>query len=144
MSSFPTGPISSDSCNNSREDSWQATILKPPNLFSVFLLNYPQLPLLLTWLNFNPNMVPVITCHVKCHMKLLIHSQTLIVSQWKCFIQFHPTLYDRCNYFSMLGLTLNYGSKRGPGVKLYFKGHQFSNADWNKKIWETYPPSILC
>ena len=36
-------------------------------------------PLLLTWINFNPNMDRLITCPVKCGMKLLIHSQTSTV-----------------------------------------------------------------
>ena len=35
--------------------------------------------------------------------------------------KFHPTLYNGCDYLSMLGLKLNHVSKRGPGVCCEFK-----------------------
>ena len=49
-------------------------------------------------------------------MKLLIHSQTSTVQPLKFGMdkQFHPTLYNGCNYLSMLGIKLNHASERGP------------------------------
>ena len=35
--------------------------------------------------------------------------------------KFHPTLYNGCDYLSMLGLKLNHVSQRGPGVCCEFK-----------------------
>ena len=45
-------------------------------------------------------------------MKLHIHSQTSTVQPLFDVWGFHPTLYDGCNYFSMLGLKLMHVSKR--------------------------------
>ena len=41
-----------------------------------------KLPLLLTWIDFNPiNYIPVITSIIKRGMKLVIHFQTSMVAQ---------------------------------------------------------------
>ena len=48
----------------------------------------------------------VITCPVKCGMKYLIHSQTSAAAPLKFGMDkyVHPTLYNGCNYLSMLRL----------------------------------------
>ena len=43
-------------------------------------LPFPQGPLLLTWINFYPSMDTCTTSTVKCVMKLLINSQTIMVA----------------------------------------------------------------
>ena len=45
---------------------------------------------------------------VKCMVKILIHSQTLGMVKYV-----HHTLYNGCNYLSMLGLKLSHVCKRG-------------------------------
>ena len=49
-------------------------------------------------------------------MKSLINSQTSTVVRWSLGMdkQFNPTLYNECNYLSMLCLKLNHVNKMGP------------------------------
>ena len=55
------------------------------------------------------------------------------VEVWEKDKQFHPTLYNGCNYLSMLGLKLNHVSKRAPSIF----GHQ-----WFRVIYVTRKSSI--
>ena len=61
----------------------------------------------------------MITCPVKCGMKLLTNSklQQLHCSSMGMDKCFHPTLYNGCNYLTMQGLKLIYVNKRGPDRK---------------------------
>ena len=54
-------------------------------------------------------------------MKLFIHSQTSAVQPLKLEMDkwFHSTLYNGCNYLSVLGIKLIHVSKRGPREKLW-------------------------
>ena len=56
----------------------------------------------------------VITCPVKHGMKLLIHYSLQRLHRWSSEMEnkFHPTLYNGCNYLSMLGLKMIHVSKR--------------------------------
>ena len=61
-------------------------------------------PLLLTWNNFNPSM--------DCYLPGKVWDE--ITYAFMNFIgAIHPTLYNGCNYLSMLELKLNQVSKRG-------------------------------
>ena len=55
-------------------------------------------------------------------MTLFIHSQTSTVASLKFGMGklFHPTLYNGCNYLSILGLKLNHVSKRGYWCQSWF------------------------
>ena len=68
------------------------TLTREVNLVSSLCM---QGPLLLTRINLNPKMDK-------------LYCWLLGMDNW-----FHPTLYNRCAYLSMLGLNLNYVRKRG-------------------------------
>ena len=64
--------------------------------------------------------IPIITCLVKCGMKLRCRcGMKLRCSRWSLGMskQFQPTLYDGWNYLSMLGIKLIHVSERGPRQK---------------------------
>ena len=80
-----------------------------------------------------------------CGMTLLIHSQTTTVAPLKFGngYQFHPMLYDGCNYSSMLGLKLIHVSKRDP-CSIPMDYHiQHSTGLWfcHNTLCETFPVS---
>ena len=95
--------------------TWNTQKLSLLWLWKWLILNYIRIsqgPILLTWFKFNPDM-EVITSITKCGMKLLSHSQTLMVQpEWiSNFIRHFPM--HVIDYLSMLGLKLNNVSKRG-------------------------------
>ena len=65
----------------------------------------------------------------KVWIKLLINSSTSTVQLLSLGMdkEFHPTLYNGCNYLSMVGLDLNHVSKRGPNVFWDIITHPYPN-----------------
>ena len=89
-------------------------------------------------------------------MKLLNHPQTSTVVPLKFGINkwFHHTLYNGCNYLTMLGLKSNHVSKMGPlyhhgiisdQVSIYvFVPKTFGMCNWGPVILTCWCLSILC
>ena len=86
---------------------------------TVYRMGCHQEPLLLTWFNSNPSMTKIITCAVKCGMKLLIHFQTSTVVPWTLgwISNFIPRFI--VHYLPMLVFKLIHVSKRGPKGPFY-------------------------
>ena len=89
-------------------------------------------PLSLTRITFNP-----FVDKLSHRMKLLIHSQTSTVQHMKFGIekQFHPTLYNGCNYLSTLGSKLNHVSRRDHWCRNATTGHMaWHESQWTKAL----------
>ena len=73
------------------------------------------------WLAIGFSETPTMVCSFPVCTELLIHSPTLTVTPlkfWEMTECFHPTVYDGCNYLSMLGLKLTHVNEGALGYKV--------------------------
>ena len=93
-----------------------------------------QVPLLLTWFNFNPNMDKWLH-HYKMwgeimHQFLNFNDATVEVYEW--ISNFIPHLTGTCDYLSMLGLKLIHVSKVGPRIlHMLLPNEETPNLQWS-------------
>ena len=100
------------------------------NAVSISVLSGELGHLLLTWNNFNLNINMNKYLHVQCGVRLNhLSIPALQRHRWRLGMhkEFHPTLYDECNYLSLLGFELIHIRKRAPcSGGCHLQGHHFN------------------